>query len=221
VRPISLLGQARPWSSDADILRITAEDDATKAETQERIVKAIRGAGRKSLLWCSIPCTGGTQWYRYNRHRPGGVEKQQEHTNLCVQLWRSFTNITSATIQTGCSIVIEWPRQCQYWDRPEVRNFLIQNSFVFSDFDGCQYGLESCANGTLGRPIRKPWRLASNTGRMLQGLDRKCQGAGRSVRPDRNPYTPNARVRMHPSRRVTQRSCARSYMPIMPSAFSA
>ena len=56
---------------------------------------------------------------------------------------------------------MEWPRSCTYWALLRVRKQIKRNNMVFSDFDGCQFGLKAVEPSTEFY-LRKPWRFASN-----------------------------------------------------------
>ena len=43
-------------------------------------------------------------------------------------------------------------------------------------FHGCRFGLKSIARGTKGRPIKKPWTVATDCEELRTSLDRKCPG---------------------------------------------
>ena len=43
-------------------------------------------------------------------------------------------------------------------------------------FDGCMYGLASVQTSTKGRPLKKPWTIAS-TSIEFSGLRRRCDGS--------------------------------------------
>ena len=59
--PDSLLGESRPWSDDARVVRITEEVDVRAKPTEELIARELKAGGSSALLWASIPCTGGSQ----------------------------------------------------------------------------------------------------------------------------------------------------------------
>ena len=73
----------------------------------------------------------------------------------------------------GATIVIEWPRQCDYWRAPPVVAFLTRHGIGTSNFDGCMHGMV----GSQGGLLKKPWTIASNNPFMLRALSRKCDGS--------------------------------------------
>ena len=54
-------------------------------------------------------------------------------------------------------------------------------NYVSCSLHGCRYGLVSQNGSTRGRPIVKPWKIASTCPDMLLGLDLRC--ASDSLRP--------------------------------------
>ena len=57
-------------------------------------------------------------------------------------------------------IAIEWPRGCTYWESPQVLEYIERHELQTVTFDGCSLGLKSVVDG---RPIRKPWRITTNS----------------------------------------------------------
>ena len=79
------------------------------------------------------------------------------------QLWRNLEILHEHACRHACIIVIEWPRYCNYWKLPMVRRFIDKYSFRIADFDGCMFGLK---NNKKDMPIKKPWRIATNSNAM-------------------------------------------------------
>ncbi len=77
-------------------------------------------------------------------------------------LFKNFEKVAAACTLNGGHIAVEWPRSCSYWSRPNVCSFLRLYALADYDFYGCMFGLCSTAAATLGDPIKKPWRIASN-----------------------------------------------------------
>ena len=78
-------------------------------------------------------------------------------------------------LRHGGVVAIEWPNSCLYWQWPQVRKFLQEEGFSHRRIDGCALGL---ASRRTGLPILKPWKIASNSERFLQGFDGyRCDGS--------------------------------------------
>ena len=59
-----------------------------------------------------------------------------------------------------------------------VVKFLSAHGFVFTDFDGCMYGLVASTGRDAGMPIQKPWRVACSPNSCLPYLlNRRCDGS--------------------------------------------
>jgi len=59
--------------------------------------------GPNTLLWGSIPCTGGCPWQRINKNRPGGEAKLRMHISAFKKIWKSFVQIARAVLESGGS----------------------------------------------------------------------------------------------------------------------
>ena len=84
-----------------------------------------------------------------------------------------FRNMTAAACDSGHYIAVEWPRDCAYWSAPGVMDFLDRHELTSVIFDGCAFGLQSVVDH---RPIRKPWRVATNSQELVTILmHRQCR----------------------------------------------
>ena len=129
------------------------------------------------MLWCAIPCTGGSQWYRINRRFPTAREKRKKHLKLFHKLWSHFVTVAEFALRDGCCLAIEWPQSCEYWGFTVVKEFLKSHGLKQFDFDGCMYGLTSSRNESFGLPLKKPWSIASNFEGFAQSFSTKCDGS--------------------------------------------
>ena len=93
-----------------------------------------------------------------------------------------FEIVASECLRVGGVVVIEWPRRCDYWKYPLVETFLKAHKLHYSDFDGCRYGVVSIKTDSEGVPIRKPWRIATNSDAFLRLFSWKCDGAHQHVK---------------------------------------
>ena len=66
----------------------------------------------------------------------------------------------------GGSVVIEWPRNCSYWNLPRVKAFLAAHGLITVRFDGCAFGMKSG-----GMPVKKPWKIATNNKAIREAFD--------------------------------------------------
>ena len=159
---------------DCDVVRLTIDDDMTTEAGVAKAIAAVSQAGIQVLLFGSIPCTGGSPYTRLNWHLgPDTRRKIRAHRALFRKLWLSFEAVAAACVANGGHIAIEWPQSCSYWKVPRVRSFIKRYALQSVSFDGCAYGLVSQVAATAGRPIRKPWCIASNC-EAFQRLCRAC-----------------------------------------------
>ena len=98
----------------------------------------------------------------------------EKHFAVFRKLFENMTRISAAVVAKGGFVAIEWPRFCAYWQEPEVQQFVNQHGLQSVYFDGCMFGLVSRFGQSAGIPIRKPWRVDTNSPALLQSLDRCC-----------------------------------------------
>ncbi len=93
------------------------------------------------------------------------------------QMFRNALQVMAVAQSVGAVIVIEWPRACRYWHHDRVKRAIQKFGLQIYDFDGCMYGIKSILPGTLGAPIRKPWRIATNCPIIGNAFSVKCDGS--------------------------------------------
>ena len=97
-------------------------DDVTTPKGLKKALEAV--SHPNTLLWASMPCTGGSPWQRLNRHRPGVLAKLEEHWRLARLIWAAFAKAARRTLEHGGEVAMEWPHGCTYWKWPEVVSFM-------------------------------------------------------------------------------------------------
>jgi hypothetical protein len=168
----SRIGKMAP--PNCEVVRLTIDDDLTSDEGLAKALAAVSDPSFQVLLFGALPCTGGSQWQNYNWKRgPDTQDKIRGHWEVFEVLFGNFMVVAAACRQNYGHIAMEWPRACSYWTRPSVLNFVRLNNLVDYDFDGCMYGLCSVVEATLGEPIKKPWRIASDMPE-FEMLRRQC-----------------------------------------------
>ena len=168
----SRLGRVAP--PNCDVVRLTIDDDLTTSKGLNKALAAVSDPNAQVLLFAAIPCTGGSQWQHLNWGRGLATQsKILEHREIFGKLFRNFVKVAAACDANGGHIAIEWPRACSYWPLKVVQSFVRKHSLINYDFDGCMYGLCSTNGHTLGDPIKKPWRIASNLAD-FSNLCRRC-----------------------------------------------
>ena len=173
--PDSLMGQPTEASCGCLVVRLTADDDMTSQSGMAKAKSAIRLAGSSVMLWGSLPCTGGCTWQRVNASRGAETEaKIRAHWALFELLWMSFEELACLCLQQGGCVALEWPSACRYWKRPRVVAFLDQHGFKKTTCHGCSYGVAATTGQDAGKPILKPWTIATTSVHVLSKLTRKC-----------------------------------------------
>ena len=84
--PDSLLSQSTAASAQCECIRITIEDDVTTESGKQHSLNAVT-TKTPTLLWASMPCTGGSPWQFINAKRPGGPVNLRKHLRLYHKLW--------------------------------------------------------------------------------------------------------------------------------------
>ena len=102
--PSSLISsQASPHSKGCGCQRTTIVEDGTSSSAVTRACNFM--SHHKSLLWASMPCTGGSTWNFVNITKPGGAARRRGHINYvylinCGTTLRSLHDEQKATPTT-------------------------------------------------------------------------------------------------------------------------
>ena len=99
------------------------------------------------------------------------------HYRLFWALFKNCKIVAEYVTKIGGFIAMEWPRQCAYWQEQEVQDFILKYGLVSVHLDGCMFGLVSKHGRNAGQPIRKPWRVDTNSPALAQQLSRVCDGS--------------------------------------------
>ena len=162
-------------SSACHCIRLTEERDMTTHDGLQYALSAVQV--QHCILWCSIPCTGGSAWNRLNaRKYASAAEKVRKHQETFHILWDNFEIVAEACMSHGGHCVIEWPAQCAYWTFPKVVSFLERYGMTQYRFDGCEYGITSIMTGRTHLRIRKPWIIATGMRAIGLAFSRTCSG---------------------------------------------
>ena len=174
--PQSVLSQPQNMAKDFICTRITEADDFTTREGQQIALDRLRGPG--DVLWYSAPCTGGCSFQRINlaRGNDSTIEKITAHRLLFRRLWNAFERVATIAMKRGATIVVEWPKSCQYWNDTQVKRFLHTRGFASAIVHGCVVGMTSVRSSMNGALVRKQWRLATNDPALASLLSKECHG---------------------------------------------
>jgi len=186
----SLIGQPGRYTAGCKVIRCTIEHDVLTPEGERR---AIRGASHPgSLVWSSIPCTGGSTWQRINlarARREGNTLLEKRVTDLqndARRMIRVLDRVAEASREVGGCLAIEWPYGCDYWNFRATNEVIRKYDLRGVRIDGCALGLVA-RNGT---PIVKPWFIMTNCPELLQEFyGYRCPGS--TVHPIHEPCAGN------------------------------
>ena len=175
----SRIGQRTVYSKGCKVVRITVDDDLTTDIGLNKALEAARAfVGPNILVWISIPCTGGSPWQRINVFKSERARALVEgHYRLFRALFHNVKIIAEYVRSHGGYIAIEWPKACAYWMEQDVVEFIHSQGLQSVYLDGCMFGLVSQHGSSAGQPIRKPWRVDTNSPVLCQHLARVCDGS--------------------------------------------
>ena len=140
------------------MVRLTEKDDVTTLEGLRKAIKAV-SIMPNTLLWASIPCTGGSKSWSINVNLPGGPEKLAEHRKKFGEIWASFKIVARQCHDRGGKIAIEWPSECSYWKENCVQKLVKELGLKRFRVNGCAMGL---VGGPRKLPVSKPWDICTN-----------------------------------------------------------
>ncbi|MCS5670862.1 MAG: hypothetical protein NZ577_03300, partial [Vicinamibacterales bacterium] len=188
-RIITQLSRLAPGTT---VVRKTEACDMTRQRNVDLALLEIQRAPYGSLLlWCSIPCTGGTP-FRHKflaRWRRDGefnkIEQHEQKRETARILWENFKILADQAHMRGHTIVMEWPIGCEYWRWPTVESYLQTKAHEEEEApfsvttDGCMFGMTNAK----GQPILKTWRFTifgqndEKAHAFLRSLTRTCDGS--------------------------------------------
>ena len=102
-----MLGVPTRWSKGCRVIRLTLQDDVASEAGLRKATKAVQQSN--TLLWASIPCTGGSPWQNLNQRTGNGRKRIAEHKRLFRLMWKSFVIVARACRKAGGQVAIEWP----------------------------------------------------------------------------------------------------------------
>ena len=171
----SRIGRRTKWSQGCRVIRIT---ESLNANSEDGKWLAAKGcASKKSLLFSSIPCTGGSPWMHVVKEQDNGWDIIRAHQKAMKPLLRTFEQLCAIAQSSSSFICIEWPSACTYWKRSDAKRIIKRYSLEPVKLHGCAVGLKAIAGPNAGMPIMKPWTLYTNCPEIIEIFrDRKCDG---------------------------------------------
>ena len=166
--------QANHGDHKCHVVRITEKEDGTSRKGKRYAIKACKGRN-PTLLWSSIPCVAGCRYnIDINRHKSEEAWKRWESQ---YQEFRKLLETLEALCRTTrrCKgkIAIEWPKSCTHWQEPRVQALIKTYGLKIAEVHGCAVGV----TGRNGRPVNKPWFIATDDDELFNSLNRlRCPG---------------------------------------------
>ncbi len=119
----------------------------------------------KVHLWASLPCRPWSQWNELNGRKLGPKFRAYLEVlrDESLELIRVFAQLARKVTESGGTVSFEWPAYCVGWEVTELNDVLQELGFEQIICHGCAFGLSH-----RGRPIKKPWRIASNHQHLLK-----------------------------------------------------
>ena len=97
------------------VTRVTTQRDMTSRKGFRYARAAIRLA-MLTLLWVSLPCTGGSNWQAVNLTKgPATVEKVLKSRAEFDRAWDKSEQLMRENHKQGGRVALEWPKSCSYW----------------------------------------------------------------------------------------------------------
>ena len=118
----SRIGRIGKELKDCQVIRITEEEDFRLPSTVSHAARFAKS--RRSMVFISLPCTGGTPWQHINKKRPGGMTKWRKHMKLFYELWKSVDTLFSLIDFKNTLIVIEGPEAVSCGDTLTFNEYL-------------------------------------------------------------------------------------------------
>ena len=154
--------------------------DGRSYKALELMKIAIKQGGANTVLWGSLPCTGGCTWNYINGQTPEGRARIEEHILLMTQLLKNFIIAAKLVIENNGIVCFEWPKKCTYWKRRDIQNMLNELGLEPAHFDGCSFGLKSTNRGKEHMFLKKPWTVYSNCPILNAMLSKRtCSGVNK------------------------------------------
>ncbi len=171
------MGTETELTVGCSMVRLTIDDDVCSDKGHEKALRSVRVPNCR--LWASMPCIGGSQWNVKN-YKKGSAKtraKIDRHREKFAEIWGKFVEVARECLNFHPSnvVCIEWPNKCTYWELEHVQAFLHENNFIELLLHGCAYGLVG-QNRHKGKPILKPWRVATTAYTDSLFLSKRCPG---------------------------------------------
>ena len=144
-----------------DAIRVHKDSfDILKSKDVGRLIEIVR-KNPKCDLWSSIPCGPWSTWQYVNlsQYGPEFAAELNDARRQSQIMFAAFIRVSREVRKGGGRIAYEWPRHCLGWSQPFMKKFLDDPEILTVNIDGCDFGMKD----KNGAPIRKQWRIATNS----------------------------------------------------------
>ena len=100
------------------------------------------------------------------------AKKLKKRQDLSRVLLSHFFEVAEVVLSQGGHIAFEWPKGAKGWLLPELVAFMKRHKLFMAGCHGCFFGMKS----SKGKPMFKPWHIATSSYRLAANLDTcRCQ----------------------------------------------
>ena len=157
---------------DREVFRFTERDDLSKPETVKSAFRLIR-QHPGCHLHGSLPCTPWSAWQRLNMVKADDASRQRvfRAREQSMEWAATFLKMARSVIAKGGTVSFEWPRYCEGWNQPLIKDMIRELRLQPVPVDGCAVGLKDKSN----KPLYKPWTIAVSSPFLAEQLkDLRC-----------------------------------------------
>jgi hypothetical protein len=127
-------------------------------------------------LWGAIPCSPWSTLQSLNLAKLGSdyADKLRRKRRESMRLLRNFFRVAKKVLEHQGHVHFEWPAYNSGWQLEELQQFLAAHNMGSVIIHGCMLDVQD----PHGKPMKKPWRIASTHSGLLHTLSRYvCDGA--------------------------------------------
>ena len=127
---------------------------------------------RPKLLWVALPCTKWSPWQRLNyAQRRQQLRRERSRQRKLV---RFAADCAWKQLELGNEVIFEHPKSSDMWVEPLLQDFMEPELGIhWGQVDMCRYNMRAVSDGGY---LKKPTTLMCSDYRMIQELQRTCEG---------------------------------------------
>ena len=111
-----------------------------------------------------------SKWQSVNFARYGKsfAKKLKKRQDLSRVLLKHFFEVAEIVLSQGGHIAFEWPKGAKGWLLPELVALMKRHKLFMAECHGWFFGMQS----SKGRPMFKPWHIATSSYRLAANVDK-------------------------------------------------